>query len=158
MTSAYHHVGVRVSDLAAAIQFYQGALGAQVLVDPYVVTGEVADKITGHPGARMRMCQLGFEGETGGFIELFHFEPEELAPDAPISYTHQRVLHFGLEVDDVPATLARVEELGGSRVFDPRQMEEVTFCYCRDPDDNVIELADGPMRRIVSLVGARERT
>ncbi len=158
MTSAYHHVGVRVSDVAAAIQFYQGALGARVLVEPYVVTGEVADRITGHEGARMHMCQLGFEGETGGFIELFNFEPADLAPGTPVPYTHQRVLHFGLEVDDVAETLARVEELGGSRVFDPRQMEDITFCYCRDPDDNVIELADGPMQRIVAFVGARERS
>lgn len=157
MTSAYHHVGVRVGDLASAIEFYQGAFDARVLVGPYVVQGEVADRITGHHSARMRMCQLGFDGDSGGFLELFHFEPEELAPSVPLPYTHQRVLHFGIQVDNVPEALARVERLGGSRVFDPRHMEDVTFCYCRDRDDNVIELADGPMRRIVSIVEAREQ-
>jgi catechol 2,3-dioxygenase-like lactoylglutathione lyase family enzyme len=163
MTSAYHHVGVRVSNIADAIQFYRGALGARVLVDPYDVTGAVADSITGHRGATMRMAQLAFDGDAGGFVELFEFSPAELAPDEPVPYTHQRVLHFGLQVDDVDATLASVEAAGGTRVFDPRQMasggapDVITFCYCRDPDGNVIELADGPMVQIVGIIQARER-
>ena len=163
MTSAYHHVGVRVRDIPEAIQFYREALGARVLVDPYEVTGEVADRITGHQGATMRMAQLGFDGDADGFVELFEFAPSELAPDHRVPYTHQHVLHFGLQVQDVPATLARVEAAGGSRVFDPRQMrrddasDPVTFCYCRDPYDNVIELADGSMAQIVEIVHAREQ-
>ena len=163
MTSAYHHVGVRVSNIADAMQFYRGVLGARVLVDPYEVTGDVADSITGHRGATMRMAQLAFDGDTGGFVELFEFAPAELAPDGPVPYTHQQVLHFGLQVDDVDATLASVEAAGGSRVFDPRQMVDadtktvITFCYCRDPDGNVIELADGPMVQIVRIVAAREQ-
>jgi catechol 2,3-dioxygenase-like lactoylglutathione lyase family enzyme len=161
MTSAYHHVGVRVGDIAEAIHFYREALGARLLVDPYEVTGEVADSITGHQGATMRMAQLGFDGDVGGFVELFEFAPPQLAPDDPVPYTHQQVLHFGLQVQDVPATLARVEAGGGSRVFDPRQMDSgdasaaVTVCYCRDPYGNVIELADGSMPQIVEIVRAR---
>jgi catechol 2,3-dioxygenase-like lactoylglutathione lyase family enzyme len=163
MTSAYHHVGVRVRDIAEAIQFYREALGARVLADPYEVTGEVADSVTGHRGATMRMAQLGFDGDAGGFVELFEFSPSQLAPKDPVPYTHQQVLHFGLQVQDVPATLARVEAGGGSRVFDPRRMESddgpdaVTVCYCRDPYGNVIELADGSMAQIVEIVRARER-
>jgi catechol 2,3-dioxygenase-like lactoylglutathione lyase family enzyme len=163
MTSAYHHVGVRVSNIAEAIQFYRDALGARVLVDPYEHTGEVADSITGHRGSTMRMAQLAFDGDAGGFVELFEFAPAELAPDSPVPYTHQQVLHFGLQVDDVEATLASVEAAGGSRVFDPRQMASgdtnavINFCYCRDPDGNVIELADGPMVQIVRIIQAREQ-
>jgi len=164
MTSAYHHVGVRVSNIAEAIQFYRGALGARVLVDPYQVTGDVADSITGHRGATMRMAQLGFDGDVGGFVELFEFAPAGLAPDGPVPYTHQQVLHFGLQVPDVETALASIEAAGGSRVFDPRQMtsadakDVITFCYCRDPDGNVIELADGPMAQIVNIVHAREQS
>jgi predicted enzyme related to lactoylglutathione lyase len=67
-------------------------------------------------------------------------------------------LHFGLTVDDVSDTLDRVEARGGTRVFSPRRVGEITYCYCRDPDGNVIELADDGMDRIVALVGARERS
>jgi catechol 2,3-dioxygenase-like lactoylglutathione lyase family enzyme len=163
MTSAYHHVGVRVSNIAEAIQFYRGALGARVVVEPYEHTGEIADSITGHRGSTMRMAQLAFDGDAGGFVELFEFAPAELAPDSPVPYTHQRVLHFGLQVDDVDATLASVEAAGGSRVFDPRQMAGgdtnavINFCYCRDPDGNVIELADAPMVQMVRIIQAREQ-
>lgn len=154
MPSAYHHVGVRVTDLEAASHFYTEALGAQVLVRPYVITGEVADQITGCPGATMHMCQLGFDE---GFVELFQFETSEPPPTGPVPYVHQRVLHFGMRVSDVPAALDRVERHGGTRVFSPRRLGETTYCYCRDPDGNVIELADGGMDQIIALVGARER-
>jgi catechol 2,3-dioxygenase-like lactoylglutathione lyase family enzyme len=154
MTSAYHHVGVRVSDMAEAIEFYQGALEARILVEPYEISGEVADRITGVEGARMRMCQIGFDE---GFVELFQFETSLPAPASPVPYVHQRVLHFGLQVDDVAGALQRVESHGGQRVFEPRPLGSVTYCYCRDPDGNVIELADGPMSRIVGFVSAREK-
>ncbi len=153
MASAHHHVGIRVGDLDAACRFYTEALGASVLVKPYVVRGEVADAITGSPGAAMHMCQLGFDQ---GFVELFKFETAIGPPPAPVAYVHQNVLHFGLRVDDVDATLARVEALGGSCVFSPRVVGDTRFCYCRDPDGNVIELADAGMDHIVALVGARE--
>jgi catechol 2,3-dioxygenase-like lactoylglutathione lyase family enzyme len=152
--SAYHHVGIRVASIEAASDFYEAAFDARVLVAPYIVAGEVAELITGAEGARMRMSQLGFET---GFVELFEFLPEELTPDAPVPYTHQGVLHFGVLVDDVPAALARVLAGGGTSVFAPRSLGDTTFCYCRDPDGNVIELADGPMDRLVALVGRRER-
>jgi len=153
MSSAYHHVGVRVTDLEAASRFYSAALGARVLVKPYVVTGEVADQITGCSGATMHMCQLGFDD---GFVELFQFETSVPPPRQPVPYVHQSVLHFGVRVNDVPAALDRVERHGGTRVFSPRRLGEWTYCYCRDPDGNVIELADAGMDQIVALVGARE--
>ena len=151
----YHHVGVRVSDLNAACRFYTEALGGHVLVEPYSVTGEVADKITGCAGATMHMCQLGFDQ---GFVELFRFETEVPPPASPVPYIHQNVLHFGLRVSDVAAAAARVEAHGGSTVFAPRRMGESTYCYCRDPDGNVIELADAGMDQIVALVAERERS
>jgi catechol 2,3-dioxygenase-like lactoylglutathione lyase family enzyme len=154
MTSAYHHVGVRVTDLEAASRFYTEALGARVLVEPYSITGEVADWITGCDGAAMHMCQLGFDD---GFVELFQFETSLAPPPAPVPYVHLNVLHFGVRVDDVGEALARVEAHGGSRVFAPRLLGDTTYCYCRDPDGNVIELADAGMDHIVGIVGARER-
>jgi catechol 2,3-dioxygenase-like lactoylglutathione lyase family enzyme len=154
MNSAYHHIGVSVSDIEAASHFYQDALGGRVLVRPYVVGGDVAEYITGAPGASMRMCQMGFDE---GFVELFEFQPDELKPEEVVPYTHRGVLHFGLRVDDVAETLARVEAHGGSCVFAPRSLGDIMFCYCRDPDGNVIELASGPMDHIVALVGAREQ-
>jgi catechol 2,3-dioxygenase-like lactoylglutathione lyase family enzyme len=154
MTSAYHHVGVRVTDLEAASRFYVAALGARVLVEPYSIAGDVADQITGCDGATMNMCQLGFDE---GFLELFQFDTSVPPPPAPVAYVHLNVLHFGVRVDDVPEALARVEAYGGSRVFSPRRLGDTTYCYCRDPDGNVIELADGGMDHIVALVGARER-
>jgi len=100
------------------------------------------------------MCQLELDE---GFIELFQFLPSELAPTEPVPYTHQRVLHFGVQVDDVAKTLELVQAHGGSTVFPPRGLAGATVSYCRDPDGNVMELADRTMAAIVSAVAARER-
>jgi catechol 2,3-dioxygenase-like lactoylglutathione lyase family enzyme len=153
MASAYHHVGIRVGDIDAAARFYTAVLGARVLVKPYTITGQIADQITGCREATMHMCQLGLDE---GFIELFQFETSEPPPERPVPYVHQNVLHFGIRVDDVVGALDRVEAQGGARVFSPRRLGNMTYCYCRDPDGNVIELADASMDRVVAIVGARE--
>jgi uncharacterized protein len=46
-----------------------------------------------------------------------------------------------IEVDDIEATLARAEELGGRKVFGPETiMDRLTLAQFTDPDGNIIGL------------------
>jgi uncharacterized protein len=46
-----------------------------------------------------------------------------------------------VEVDDIEATLARAEELGGRKLFGPETiMERITLAQFIDPDGNIIGL------------------
>ena len=58
--------------------------------------------------------------------------------------------HFSLVVGDVAATVARVVELGGSRLWDePVDWNGATVQYVADPDGNAIELFDCDLQAIV---------
>jgi catechol 2,3-dioxygenase-like lactoylglutathione lyase family enzyme len=89
-----------------------------------------------------------------GVIELFQFRsPAGLAPAAPLDPA-AGVLHFGMRVDDVDASLRRVESAGGRRRWSVvrRMAPGVAVIYVADPDSNVIELSDADMERITELI------
>ena len=81
----------------------------------------------------------------GGAIELFEFvEPRVDVP--PSSQTGDGVMHFGVTVADVPATLARVEAAGGRRRLAVNHVggrpDAPRFVYCDDPEGHVFELME----------------
>lgn len=50
-----------------------------------------------------------------------------------------------IEVDDIEATLARAEQLGGTKLFGPETiMERITLAQFTDPDGNIIGLLSRP--------------
>jgi catechol 2,3-dioxygenase-like lactoylglutathione lyase family enzyme len=142
--------------MARAIAFYGGAFDAQPLTAPYRREGPEAETTWGGlRGVSYQVCHLAFDA---GVIELFRFDsPGGLAPNSPLDPTAGQ-LHFGMHVDDVAATLARVESCGGSRLWpEIRQMaEDVAIIYVADPDGNVIELADATMSRIAGVIIASQ--
>ena len=73
----------------------------------------------------------------GFVLELLHFA------DAGDGRGHERVMneagltHISVSVDDIPATCARVEELGGEVLRDT----DIDFAiFVRDPDGQLLEL------------------
>jgi len=148
-TSAHHHVAVRVADLDRSLAFYRDALDARVLARPFTLEGPDMERIFGgHPGLRVRICLLGFE--EGGGLELFQFlEPAH--PTAPTDQTTGAIVHFGLQVDSVRDSLARVEAAGGGADHDVLQWGGRDIVYCRDPDGNLFELVETPFAENVRL-------
>jgi catechol 2,3-dioxygenase-like lactoylglutathione lyase family enzyme len=147
-TSAHHHVAVRVADIERGAQFYIDALGARWLALPFELEGpEIADLWGGHEGLKVKICLLGFDE---GGIELFQFvSPQHgTGPGDPAA---DRIMHWGMQVDDVRGTLARVEEHGGSAVHEVLNWGGKDIVYCRDPDGNIFELVSTPFEENVRL-------
>jgi catechol 2,3-dioxygenase-like lactoylglutathione lyase family enzyme len=142
-----HHVALRVSDMDAAIRFWQEALDAELAVKPSVErSGGYFDQLY-HPGVRLLIAHLRFGA---GGLELFETVGEEY-PGAPNTFSH-----FGVTVDDAQGTLQRVEAAGGSRLNDVGPMGGATgnpgFCYCRDPDGNVFELLEADHPTVIRVM------
>jgi catechol 2,3-dioxygenase-like lactoylglutathione lyase family enzyme len=142
-----HHVALRVSDMDAAIRFYEDALDAEVAVKPTVErTGGYFDQLY-HPGVRLKIAHLRF---AGGGLELFQTVGEEF-PGAPGSFSH-----FGVTVDDAPAALDRIEAAGGRRINDVTHIANdptnPRFCYCRDPDGNTFELLEVDHAGVIRII------
>jgi catechol 2,3-dioxygenase-like lactoylglutathione lyase family enzyme len=147
--SAHHHPALRVSDLDRAARFYLDAFEGHWVTRPFVLEGDFAEMVfEGPPGLRYRVCHIGFEE---GAVELFEFL-EPVVPIRPINAWEANALHFGLRVDDVAATLARVEAAGGRPLW-PRiaQWGDANVVYVSDLDRNVIELTDKTLDHIARL-------
>jgi catechol 2,3-dioxygenase-like lactoylglutathione lyase family enzyme len=149
----HHHVGLRVSDMARATAFYEEALGAQVIVGPFTIDGEFASMVLGEPPDVPVKWRNTFLSCEGGALELFEFESPK-NPIAPTAMAAGNVLHFAVQVDDVAATLARVEAAGGHRLW-PEVVDlepGVQVIYVADPDHNVIELMNFDPVQLIGIV------
>ncbi|MCW3063286.1 MAG: hypothetical protein JWN32_458 [Solirubrobacterales bacterium] len=149
-TTVHHHVGLRVTDLERSARFYLDAFeGAHYKALPFTMDGEFAELVfDGPPGVSFDCCMIEFDA---GTIELFEFT-HPVHPAEPVHATRGNILHFGIQVDDVPGALERVEAAGGKRLWpgiNPWGTAKVV--YVLDPDGNVLELIDASMDEIVEL-------
>jgi len=135
----FSHVGISVTDLDRSIAFYRDMFGMELLVDVFSFGGELFETIMDIPGARGRMCVIGRDDLQ---LELFEFSTSRAKdPNYPVS--DRGYSHFGVEVDDIASTVARLQA-AGVRIHSPviTFMGGVKAAYCRDPDGNVFEIIE----------------
>ncbi len=152
---ADHHVALRVSDIGRSIAFWEQALGARVVAPPSFREGAYIEAVFGS-GAQVTVAHVAFDTNA---LELWQFH-EPSRPIPPAEQTTLGQMHFAVQVDDVPATLARVEAAGGRARFPVKKLGGDTgasFVYCEDPDGHVFELLDVSHAETVALILARER-
>ncbi len=148
--NAHHHPALRVSNLERATRFYLDAFEGHWVTRPFVLEGPFAEMVFGGPpGTKYTVSHIGFD--EGSCVELFEFL-EPVAPIREINPWEGNLLHFGILVDDVPATLARVEAAGGQRLWpEIAQWGDASVIYVLDLDQNIIELTDRTVARIAEL-------
>lgn len=148
MASIFHHSGVRVANLERAAQFYFDAFDAFWMHKPIEIGTEGAERVVGGPpGVNFKFAYIGFDD---GALELFEFIGE-VRPDWVVP-ARGTIPHFGLLVEDVHATVARVERAGGTQIWsEPGDWGESSVTFVADLDDNPIELLEVPVETIVEL-------
>jgi len=150
--NACQHIAVRVGDIERSARFYLDVFDGRYLTLPFEVDGpQMEGLFGGHAGLRVKVCLLGFDQ---GVVELFQFL-EPLAPTGPEDPTRSMIMHWGFQVDDVAASLARVESLGGRTVQPMMDWGGANFVYCYDLDGNVFEImetsVDDTVRRTLDM-------
>lgn len=149
--SAHHHVGIRVADMNRSMRFYADVFEAVPLTLPFLVEGEFAGIVTNErDGASYRVAILRV-GD--GVVELFEFvHPQH--PIESVQMTRGNILHFCVQVDDVTATLAKLEASGGRRLW-PEIVDlgdGAQVIYAVDPDENIVEVINVPMDVVARLM------
>ena len=149
MAASAHHVALRVSDIDRAARFYIDALDARMAVLPFATEGVLAETIMhGPPGVSFITCMLRL---ADGHLELFQFTAPA-TPMEPLHASRGNLLHFAVRVDDVGATIARIESSGGRRLWpEIEPWGTAQTMYAADQDGNVIELTNTSMDEIVAL-------
>jgi catechol 2,3-dioxygenase-like lactoylglutathione lyase family enzyme len=135
------HVGVVVEDLDAATEFFS-ELGLES-GGGGTVEGSWVDRIVGLEGIRVQFAFMKTP-DGHGRLELIKFltPPAEGGdPHAPANTPGIRHLTFA--VDDVDATVARLQARGGELVGEVVRYENsFRLCYLRGPEGIIIELAE----------------
>jgi catechol 2,3-dioxygenase-like lactoylglutathione lyase family enzyme len=136
------NVGIVVGDLPAAVAFFV-ALGLEVEGEA-TVEGPAVDKLVGLDGVRSGIAMMRTP-DGHGRIELTTFHsPPAVAPEprnAPPNTLGAWRAMFA--VDDLDATLARLESHGGELVGEVVRYEDLyRLCYVRGPEGIVVALAE----------------
>ncbi|SER05782.1 Catechol 2,3-dioxygenase [Lentzea xinjiangensis] len=135
-----HHVGMTVTDLAAAVAFFE-ALGMELEGEAHMEGGFV-DGVIGLEGSRSRIAML--RTPDGRYrIEFSEFQAPEAvdgSSHAPINALGLR--HVAFAVDDLDGTLARLRPHGAELVGNVETYRDVLrTCYVRGPEGILLELS-----------------
>ncbi len=135
------HVGIVVSDLAAATEFFV-ELGLE-LQGQGSVEGRWVDRIVGLDGVRTQFAFMQTP-DGHGRLELikFHSPPaQDGNRDAPANTLGLR--HVAFAVEDIDAVVAGLRAHGAELVGEVEQYEDIyRLCYVRGPEGIIVELAE----------------
>ena len=132
-----HHVGITVSDLDRAVEFYRDTFGLDVLAR-FSVGGDAFATGVDVDGASADFAHLD-AGDAR--IELVSYDPEGVAREDP-TLNDPGASHVGLSVADVGAFYESLAD--DVKTLSPPQTTEsgTTICFVRDPEGNLIEVLD----------------
>ncbi len=143
---AADHTGITVSDLERSLDFWQTVLGFELSHRAHQ-KGEMAEEITGVPGAEISIAVLKAPGHK---IELLQY----LAPPDRKQHVDLRTcdvgsMHIALTVDNLDAVLSAIAASGWKAVGKPQTLQSgpnagKRVVYVRDPDGTTIEFMQPP--------------
>ena len=135
------HVGIVVSDLAAATEFFV-ELGLE-LQGQGSVEGRWVDRIVGLDGVRTEFAFMQTP-DGHGRLELIKFHSPSAQDgnrDAPANTLGIR--HIAFDVDDIDAVVAGLRARGAELVGEVERYEDIyRLCYVRGPEGIIVELAE----------------
>ncbi|ERH00522.1 MAG: lactoylglutathione lyase [Halonotius sp. J07HN6] len=132
-----HHVGLTVSDLESAVEFYQSVFDCSVVAE-FSVAGDAFATGVGIDGASARFAHL----DLGSIrLELVAYDPVGRGPsDGDLN--EPGATHLGVEVDDIDdfydSIPADVETISEPQTTDTG----TTICFLRDPDGHLVEVLE----------------
>ncbi len=142
-------VGLTVSDLDRAVEFFTRVLSF-VRVDEAELRGEDWERLSGVPGARLRVARLRLGTET---IELTEYLTPKGRPVPPDSRSNDRWFqHIAIVVSDMGEAYARLRAAGVEHASTaPQRLPDwnpnaggIEAFYFKDPDGHVLEVIRFP--------------
>jgi catechol 2,3-dioxygenase-like lactoylglutathione lyase family enzyme len=132
--STFNHVGHCVRDLERSKRFYVEALGFEPWYDLTLDDQPTGQLLRVKEPVGLQCIYLRRDGFV---LELLHFAGAGVAPGHERVVNELGLTHISVSVEDVPATCARVVELGGEVLSDTDIGAAV---FVRDPDGQLLEL------------------
>lgn len=136
------HIGLVVSDMGKAIHFYRDLLGLKI-ISHRIEKGEVLNSVLKNEEVEVETVKLGVN-DSHTVLELLFFHKPPLVESGRPSLFKKGLTHLALTVDDLRGTYSRLSELGIYFNAPPQRSHDnkVLITFCRDPEDNWIELVE----------------
>jgi catechol 2,3-dioxygenase-like lactoylglutathione lyase family enzyme len=144
----FNHVGLTVTDIDAAIAWYQDVLGCTVVMPAMDALedgghfGKICADIFGKGFKRFRIAHLSTAEGVG--IELFQFtKPKTTLRKNNFDYAPTGIFHFCVTDPAIEALAKKIAKTGGkqrSKIWKLWPDKPYKVCYCQDPWGNIIEL------------------
>jgi lactoylglutathione lyase len=141
--AVFNHVGHCVTDLARAQRFYEEVFGFE-FTRRLEVPDQPADQLL-RIEAPLGMTAV-YLRKGGLILELMGFDRDGNAPVRTRPFNEPGLTHLSISVEDIHATAARAEELGGEILHDTDIGAAV---FVRDPDGQLVELLPTSYRRSI---------
>ena len=142
---ATDHTGITVSNLERSLAFWRDVLGFE-LSHRVHQTGELAEEITGVPGAEISLAVLKAPGHK---IELLEYLAPKDRKRIDIRPCDVGSAHVALTVDNLDAVLEKISTAGWKAAGKPQTLLSgpnagKRVIYVRDPDGTAIEFMQPP--------------
>ncbi len=143
----FSHIGISVTDLDKAVEFYTQVLGWYLIMKPTEITeddsaiGQMCTDVFGAGWERFRIAHLSTGDRIG--VELFEFKNAEQRENN-FEYWKSGVFHFCVQDPDVEGLAARIVEAGGKQRMPVREYypgeKPYRMVYMEDPFGNILEI------------------
>lgn len=144
----FSHIGITVSDIEQAVQFYTEVLGFYIIMPPTVVVeetetaiGQMCQDVLGKGWKSFKIAHLS-TGDKIGF-ELFEFSEGNKAKPSFTPF-ETGLFHFSVQDPDIEQLVQKVVDAGGKQRMPIREYypgeKPYRMCYVEDPFGNVFEI------------------
>ena len=144
-----NHVAITVTDIDAAVKWYQKLFGCTVMMAPITAGddgghfAEITADIFGAVFEKMMLAHLTTGDGVG--IELFQFiNPKSVRTEDNFEYWKTGIFHICMTDPEIEDMAKRIDQSGGkqrSKVWLLWPDKPYKVCYCEDPWGNIIEIS-----------------
>lgn len=141
MITGIHHLGVIVSDIEKALNFYSDVLGGKVIFKEEAGP-DYLEKGVGIKGAHAKMVVMKVGSAT---LELIEYTNPRTRAEG-LRSCDAGTFHLSFQVDDINKTMEQLRKKGVKFFSEPNvsggEFEGWVWVYFKDPDDHQLELVE----------------
>ncbi|HAT8648935.1 TPA: glyoxalase/bleomycin resistance/dioxygenase family protein [Legionella pneumophila] len=145
MSITFGHVNIIATDWRRLASFYIDVFACTEVPPQRNQSGKWLEEGTGVANAHLQGVHLRLpgHGEKGPTLEIYSYSHME--EKLPAVANRKGFGHIAFSVEDVSAIVEKVLAHGGSLLgkithHDVPGVGQITFVYCMDPEDNIIEI------------------
>ena len=143
----FSHIGLSVTDLEKAVEFYTNVFGWYVIMPPTLIMsddsaiGVMCDDVFGKGWEKFKIAHLSTGDKIG--VELFEFKNAQ-PPEKHFEYWRTSIFHFCVQDPDLEGLAEKIIKHGGKQRMPVRHYypddKPYRMVYCEDPFGNIIEI------------------